>query len=49
MKYCKFCGKRLEDGEVCTCQIKEDETSFFQDIDKNKISSGIKKLLHRFR
>ena len=45
MKYCKFCGKRLEDGEVCTCQIKEDETSFFQDIGKNKISSGIKKVL----
>lgn len=45
MKYCKFCGKRLEEGEVCTCQIKEDESSFFKDIDKNKISSGIKKVL----
>jgi len=45
MKYCKFCGKKLEEGEVCTCQIKEDETSFLKDIDKNKISSGIKKVL----
>lgn len=45
MKYCKFCGKKLEEGEVCTCQVKEDETGFFQDIDKNKISNGIKKVL----
>lgn len=45
MKYCKFCGKRLEEGEVCACQIKKDETSFFNDIDKNKISGGIKKVL----
>lgn len=45
MKYCKFCGKKLEEGEVCSCQTKENETSFFQDIDKNKISNGIKKVL----
>lgn len=43
MKYCKFCGKKLEEGEVCSCQSEENETSFFKDIDKNKISSGIKK------
>ncbi|MBS7009219.1 hypothetical protein [Anaerostipes sp.] len=47
MKYCKFCGKKLEEGEVCSCQIKEDESSFFKDIDKNKISNGIKKVLSK--
>ena len=45
MKYCKFCGKKLEEGEVCSCQSEENETSFFKDIDKNKISSGMKKVL----
>ena len=34
-KYCIHCGRKLEDGEVCTCQIKQQEErkNDFLDID----------------